>query len=198
MNQPVAIASAPILPKLVAQAGARTQMRIVKFFTADIRNPHTRRANIRAADEFLGWCASRGVTSGGAAASIFCDVGRGARPQRQCAGGHAAHRRHPRPVRLAGDWPGGAIQLGGVGMRPSLSVRRRKTPCSIRARRGGCSTRRLPTKRAVAQADRCMRTVASGTKCRTATTSRTIWPPISTAASSAMTGKDRCFGRSRT
>jgi site-specific recombinase XerD len=38
-------------------------MRFLEFFAANIRNPHTRRAYARAADEFLGWCASVGVPS---------------------------------------------------------------------------------------------------------------------------------------
>src|SRR5437868_8602180 len=38
-------------------------MRFLEFFTANIRNPHTRRAYARAADEFLDWCASVGVPS---------------------------------------------------------------------------------------------------------------------------------------
>jgi len=41
-------------------------MRFLEFFAANIRNPHTRRAYARAADEFLGWCASTGVPSIGA------------------------------------------------------------------------------------------------------------------------------------
>ena len=32
-------------------------------FAANIRNPHTRRAYYRAAEEFLAWCASEGVPS---------------------------------------------------------------------------------------------------------------------------------------
>jgi hypothetical protein len=32
-------------------------------FAANIRNPHTRRAYYRAAEEFLAWCASAGVPS---------------------------------------------------------------------------------------------------------------------------------------
>ena len=38
-------------------------MRFLEFFAANIRNPHTRRAYARAADEFLAWCASAGVPS---------------------------------------------------------------------------------------------------------------------------------------
>ena len=63
MNQFVAIPTSPALPALVAAAGARAGMRFLEFFAANIRNPHTRRASARAADEFLGWCASVGVPS---------------------------------------------------------------------------------------------------------------------------------------
>jgi site-specific recombinase XerC len=51
------------VPALVTAAGERAGMRFLEFFAANIRNPHTRRAYARAADEFLGWCASVGVPS---------------------------------------------------------------------------------------------------------------------------------------
>ena len=38
-------------------------MRFLEFFAANIRNPHTRRAYYRAADEFLTWCADPGMSS---------------------------------------------------------------------------------------------------------------------------------------
>jgi site-specific recombinase XerC len=41
-------------------------MRFLEFFAANIRNPHTRRAYYRAAEEFLTWCADAGVPSIGA------------------------------------------------------------------------------------------------------------------------------------
>jgi hypothetical protein len=62
MNHLVALRS-PTLPALVAAAGERAGMRFLEFFAANIRNPHTRRAYARAAEEFLGWCASVGVRS---------------------------------------------------------------------------------------------------------------------------------------
>ena len=65
MNQLVPITSAA-LPTLVAAAGERASIRFLEFFAANIRNPHTRRAYARAADEFLAWCASAGVPSIGA------------------------------------------------------------------------------------------------------------------------------------
>ena len=46
------------VPALVAAAGERASMRFLEFFAANIRDRHTRRAYARAADEFLGWCAS--------------------------------------------------------------------------------------------------------------------------------------------
>jgi hypothetical protein len=60
MSQLVLVSS-PALPALVAAAGERAGMRFLEFFAANIRNPHTRRAYARAADEFLAWCGSVGV-----------------------------------------------------------------------------------------------------------------------------------------
>ena len=51
------------LPALVAAAGERASMRFLEFFTANIRNPHTRRAYARAAEEFLTWCGAAGLAS---------------------------------------------------------------------------------------------------------------------------------------
>jgi integrase/recombinase XerC len=53
-------------PAIIAAAGERAGMRFLEFFAANIRNPHTRRAYARAADEFLAWCAASGVSSIGA------------------------------------------------------------------------------------------------------------------------------------
>ncbi len=43
-------------------AGARASYRFLEFFTAQIRNPHTRRAYARAAAEFFDWLEAKGVT----------------------------------------------------------------------------------------------------------------------------------------
>jgi site-specific recombinase XerC len=61
MNQLVPL-NATNLPTLIAAAGARAQTRFWEFFVSNIRNPHTRRAYARAAVEFFGWLAARGVT----------------------------------------------------------------------------------------------------------------------------------------
>jgi site-specific recombinase XerD len=62
VNQLVSI-TLPALPQLVAIAGERSGVRYLEFFVANIRNPHTRRAYYRAAEEFLAWCAEAGVPS---------------------------------------------------------------------------------------------------------------------------------------
>lgn len=50
-----------LLPALIPPAGAPTRIRFLEFFRANMRNPHTRRACARAAQEFLAWCADRGL-----------------------------------------------------------------------------------------------------------------------------------------
>ena len=51
------------VPVLITAAGERASTRFLEFFAANIRNPHTRRAYSRAAEEFLAWCAAVGVPS---------------------------------------------------------------------------------------------------------------------------------------
>src|SRR5215831_16993799 len=62
MNQLIPLRSSQ-LPALVAAAGEQARIRFLEFFAANIRNPHTRRAYYRAAEEFLAWCASIGLSS---------------------------------------------------------------------------------------------------------------------------------------
>ncbi|MFH6568401.1 tyrosine-type recombinase/integrase [Pseudomonas kulmbachensis] len=47
------------LPAIIT--GERAQLRFLEFFTANIRNPNTRRAYARAVNEFLTWCHAVGV-----------------------------------------------------------------------------------------------------------------------------------------
>jgi hypothetical protein len=63
------IANTPTLPALGTAAGDRVGIRFLEFFAANIRNPHTRRAYTRAADEFLAWCARRHQMEGPGTAS---------------------------------------------------------------------------------------------------------------------------------
>jgi integrase len=49
------------LPAIIADAGEDAVTRFAEYFTAHIRNPHTRRAYFRNAIAFLRWCEGRGV-----------------------------------------------------------------------------------------------------------------------------------------
>jgi site-specific recombinase XerD len=49
-------------PAVIAAAGERASYRFFEFFTAQIRNPHTRSAYARAAQEFFAWLGTHGVT----------------------------------------------------------------------------------------------------------------------------------------
>lgn len=49
------------LPTLIVAAGEDAVTRFVEFFTANIRNPNTRRAYFRNAGAFLRWCEERGI-----------------------------------------------------------------------------------------------------------------------------------------
>ena len=61
MNQLIPI-TADRAAALIAAVGERASYRFFEFFTANIRNPHTRRAYARAAVEFFDWLETRGVT----------------------------------------------------------------------------------------------------------------------------------------
>jgi len=60
VNQLLASSSSVSLPAIVT--GERAQRRFLEFFTANIRNPNTRRAYARAINEFLTWCHAVGVS----------------------------------------------------------------------------------------------------------------------------------------
>ena len=125
MSQIVPIAS-PMLPALVAASGVRASYRFLEFFTANIRNPHTR-APMRAPppNSSIG---SRGRRSRARAVqSVHVAThraGAGAvRAERQAA----ACRSAP-PVRLDGDRPDHADYPAAAVRGPRHVVRRGKTP----------------------------------------------------------------------
>src|SRR5258705_8740533 len=123
MNKLVPIRSpAPARPDLVAAAGERAGMRFLEFFAANIRNPHTRRAYARAADEFLAWCAAAGVPSIGAVQPVHVATWIEAGTRARGAERQATARPDPPFVPLAGDRAGGARSIPpppGAGPRPS-------------------------------------------------------------------------------
>src|SRR6202163_2845074 len=50
---------AAVVPAIIANAGEQASWRYVEFFTANIRNPNTRRAYARACARLLAWCERR-------------------------------------------------------------------------------------------------------------------------------------------
>src|SRR3984893_2352112 len=51
-----------LVPALIADLGDQAGWRYVEFFTANIRNPNTRRAYARACGQFFAWCDDRGLS----------------------------------------------------------------------------------------------------------------------------------------
>ena len=54
--------SSRLVPALIVDAGESAAWRYIEFFTANIRNPNTRRAYARACRQFFAWCDDRGLT----------------------------------------------------------------------------------------------------------------------------------------
>ena len=64
-GRPGGIAELPggdLIPALIVDAGDQAAWRYIDFFTANIRNPNTRRAYARACHTFFAWCEQRGLT----------------------------------------------------------------------------------------------------------------------------------------
>ena len=55
-------AGSALVPALIADTGERATWRYIDFFTANIRNPNTRRAYARACSTFFAWCDERGLS----------------------------------------------------------------------------------------------------------------------------------------
>lgn len=51
------------LPAPLTNAGQKAQLSFMEFFTANIRNPNTRRSYFKASSEFLTWCHAIGISS---------------------------------------------------------------------------------------------------------------------------------------
>src|SRR6202162_1769846 len=62
VTSPIDAYAATLVPALIADAGDAAGWRYVEFFTANIRNPNTRRAYARACGRFFAWCEDRGLT----------------------------------------------------------------------------------------------------------------------------------------
>lgn len=59
--RPPVVVMGMTLPALFAGAGEREAVRVAEFFAAQIRNPNTRRAYLRAVTDFASFCEARGL-----------------------------------------------------------------------------------------------------------------------------------------
>src|SRR5690349_24358657 len=107
MSQLVPLASSFSTPALITAAGNRAAYRFLEFFTAQIRNPHTRRAYVRAVGAFCAWLEDHGVPSIAVVGSIHVaayveDVGHR----------HSAPtvKQHLAAIRMIFDW----LATGGI------------------------------------------------------------------------------------
>jgi len=105
------------LPALIAGADAKTKRRFVEFFAANIRNPNTRRAYLRAVTDFFTWCEQHRLEDLGAIQPIHVAAyieelqGRQAKP---------TVKQHLAAVRMLFDW----LVIGQiVPVNPATSVR---------------------------------------------------------------------------
>jgi site-specific recombinase XerD len=64
LGAPVEQPGGHLVPALIAAAGEQAAWRYIDFFTANIRNPNTRRAYARACSTFFAWCEARDLSLG--------------------------------------------------------------------------------------------------------------------------------------
>ena len=79
------------VPALVAAAGDRVTYRFLEFFTAQIRNPNTRRAYLQAVGPFLTQLEAQGVASIAAASSLHvpADIDHPGRSEQSASNGNS-------------------------------------------------------------------------------------------------------------
>ena len=105
------------LPTLIATAGERARRRFIEFFTANIRNPNTRRAYGRAVSDFFAWCSEQRV---GDLAHISPTVVAAYVEQLQHTHAKPSVKQHLAAVRMLFDW----LVVGQVvPVNPAHSVR---------------------------------------------------------------------------
>lgn len=126
---PVALSASATVPALFASAGERASTRFIEFFTANIRNPNTRRAYFKAVDAFSTWCESYGLLELASVAPIHVAA---YIEQLQTQLAAPSVKQHLAGIRMLFDW----LVIGQVvpsnpasSVRgPKHSVRQGKTP----------------------------------------------------------------------
>jgi site-specific recombinase XerD len=89
-----------VVPALIADVGDDASWRYVEFFTANIRNPHTRRAYARACSRFFAWCEQRGLALAAIRPFDVADYIEGLQPQHSAPG----VKQQLAAVRMLFDW----------------------------------------------------------------------------------------------
>ncbi len=103
------------LPALISDAGERTAWRFVEFFTATIRNKHTRDAYMRAVSRFLAWCEGRGLGDLHAIKPVIVAAYIEQRP-----GSKPTVKQHLSAIRQCFDW---LVSGGVLDTNPAASVK---------------------------------------------------------------------------
>ena len=117
-----------VVPALVADLGDEAAWRYVEFFTANIRNPHTRRAYLRACNQFLAWGEDRGLTLAAIRPHDVATYIELLQNEVSAPVGQAAARSDTHAVQLAGHRPGCGDQPGGGGARAEACRQDRQDP----------------------------------------------------------------------
>jgi hypothetical protein len=125
MTQLVTLAASNA-PPLITAAGDRAAYRFLEFLTAQIRNPHTRRAYVRAVGRFCAWLEARGVPSIAAVGSIHVAAYVEELGHRQSA---PTVKQHLAAIRMIFDWlaTGGTVgdpDHGGIAVPVAVLARR--------------------------------------------------------------------------
>jgi site-specific recombinase XerD len=105
------------VPPLIAEAGDAARWRFIEFFTANIRNPNTRRAYARAVSDFFRWCETHRVRSLG---QITPTIVAGYIEQRTAELAKPSVKQHLAAVRMLFDW---LVTGQVVPINPAHSVR---------------------------------------------------------------------------
>ena len=130
------------LPDIILRAGPQAAERTVEFFTAQIRNPHTRAAYGAAVTRFFTWCDAHGLDLNQIspiAVATYIDA-------LQETSSAPTVKQHLAAIRHLFDWlgrrPSGARESGVIGPRThAYRSDGQGRPCCSPPRRGGCSHR---------------------------------------------------------
>jgi site-specific recombinase XerD len=105
------------LPTLIAVAGHHAARRFIEFFTANIRNPNTRRAYGRAVSDLFAWCSQHRIHD---LAQISPTIVAGYIEQLQQTHARPSVKQHLAAVRMLFDW---LVTGQVVPVNPAHSVR---------------------------------------------------------------------------